>query len=266
MRSASRLPIALALTLALGFFFAAFIAAQVTAPGPGRRIHRRAVAATLDIDAALPQIEARLHAAAQESESPSVRVPGFPIPVDLPSQDALALSGNALKQRLLEDSSRTLYDDGMTAWTAGDPAAQSIERISTPGVVSRALGMVRDSWHTAFVGLAVVLGLVSLGLGALVFLSASSGYSRVLTAGGVLLAAALPSLAIALLVRLVVGTWGDSSDPYVGRLQDLEADVVWVAVRDYLAVVMLGLGLVAASGGWRRARGGRRAQYVDMTH
>lgn len=248
VRAASQWVIAFLLVLSLTAFFLALVGFQVTAEETGQRVHRRAVAVATDIDAVLPQIEVSLHRAAQEGAGDSVRVPDFPIPVDLPRAEARTLEGAALRDRLLAEAARRLYDDGMSAWAAGDPdARQDVERISSAGAVRTGLGLVTDSTHTAFLVATILLGLLSLAL-AVLLLAAVRWYFRLIALGAVTLAAALPSLAAAVGLRFAFRTGQPEADTFVTDLLALGIDTTWVAIRDYLTLTVLGLLITGTAG------------------
>ena len=257
------------LAAVLVFVFAAFLltltAAQLTAEGSGKRVLRRSVAVITDIDNTLPRIETDLHAAAANSDSPTVQVPDFPIAVTLSRDDAQTLSGPALRQRLLDEGADRLYDDGSSAWSSGDPdAARSVPRASAAGAVDRGLGTVRDTTHLAFLILAVFLGLVAAAMAVSLALALPRD-ARLVTLGGVALAASLPLLAAAVALRFAFRTAGPDSDPFVQGMLDIGADSMWIPVRNCFTAALLGAGVLASGLAviwWeaRRLGGGRVAE------
>ncbi len=238
---------AIMLTLALIAFFLLLTAAQVTSEGTGHRILRRGVAVTATIDAALPRIESDLHAAARETAADQVRVPGFPIPVDIPKDEAARLEGAELRTLLLDESARQLYDNGTSAWAAGDEEGeQHIEDVSTAGALHRGFGLIRDNWHTVFLVMAVFFGIVSLLLAGMLMLSLRSQLWFV-ALGAVTAAAAVPSLAAAVGVRFALRTAETEADPFEKDLIDLGVDTTWLFIRNYLILSVLGFAVLAVA-------------------
>ena len=183
----------IALTLAAFFFF--LTAFQVSSDGTAHRILRRGVAITTDIDAILPQVTTDLHAAAQTSDQDSVRVPNFPVPVEIPKEEAAHIEGEELRQRLLDKAADRIYDDGMSTWAQSDTASsQNIARFSTAGGLNRAFGLVTEKWNTVYLIATALFGFLSLVLAALLWLNLKS-YLRLLALGAATATAAVISLA-----------------------------------------------------------------------
>ncbi len=245
LRIASQWLLGAILAVLLTGLFLAITAVQLTSQDTGQRILRRAIADTTQIDAILPAIQTNLRAAAQDSTANQVRVPDFPIPVDLTRDDALRLRGDELRARLLDQAARRLYQDGTSAWSAADPDAdQDIEPISTAGALHRGLGLITEDNHDRILITASVLGFLSIVLAA-VLLSAVRSYARLIALGAVLLAAALPSLAGAVAIRFGLRTAEEEADPFVTGLLRLGVDSMWVPLRNYLAFSSLGFAVLA---------------------
>ena len=235
----------LALTLAAFFFF--LTAFQVSSDGTAHRILRRGVAITTDIDAILPQVTTDLHAAAQTSDQDSVRVPNFPVPVEIPKEEAARIEGEELRQRLLDKSADRIYDDGMSAWAQSDTASsQNIARFSTAGGLQRAFGLVTEKWNTVYLIAAALFGFLSLVLAALLCLNLKS-YLRLLALGAATATAAVISLAGAVAVRFALRTAETGADPFEKDLLDLGVDTVWLFIRNYLILSLLGFAVLAVA-------------------
>ena len=235
----------LALTLAAFFFF--LTAFQVSSDGTAHRILRRGVAITTDIDAILPQVTTDLHAAAQTSDQDSVRVPNFPVPVEIPKEEAARIEGEELRQRLLDKSADRIYDDGMSAWAQSDTASnQNIARFSTAGGLNRAFGLVTEKWNTVYLIATALFGFLSLVLAALLWLNLKS-YLRLLALGAATATAAVISLAGAVAVRFALRTAETGADPFEKDLLDLGVDTVWLFIRNYLILSLLGFAVLAVA-------------------
>ena len=248
----------LALTLAAFFFVAT--AFQVTSEGTAHRILRRGVATTTDIDAVLPRLETELHAAAQTGEGDTVRLPNFPLPVDIPRDQAQTLAGEQLRIVILDQSAERIYEDGMSVWAAGDAEGrQDIERVSTAGGLHRAFGLATQKWNTIFLVSAIFFGFVSAALIALLWVTLNS-YIRLLAFGAAIVTASVISLAAAVAVRFALRTAETEADPFEQQLTDLGVDTVWLFIRNYLILSMLGFAALGVSAFflWWQARTSER--------
>ena len=265
LRITSQWLLGVILAVVLIALFLAIVAVQLTSAGAGQRILRRAVAVTTEIDAILPNIETSLQQAATDSVAKEIRVPDFPIPVDLTRAEARQIKGDELRARILGEAARRLYQDGMSSWAAGDPEAdQDIEPISTAGALQRGLGLITTENHGRIVIAASVLGFLAVIL-TLALLSTVKSYVRLIALGATTLAAALPSLAAAIAVRFVLRTAEDEADPFVAGLLDLGVDAMWVPIRDYLALSALGFSVIAVGAfslWWQARRGTPQLQDV----
>ena len=240
LRAASQWTIGAALAVLLTLFFVAISAVQLSSEGSGQRLLRRSVAVSTDIDAVLPDIQTGLREAARQGSGETVRVPDFPIPLDLTRDEALSLEGPSLRERILSLASDRLYEDGMSAWSAGDQdARQSIETISVPGAFKRGLGLITAQNHDRMVIAAIVLGVLSAVCAALLVASVRS-WGRLVALSAVVIVAALPLLAAAVAVRYAFRTAQEEADPFVWGLLELGVEAIGVPIRNYLALTALG--------------------------
>ena len=240
IRAVSQWLVGAVLAVTLALLFLAINAVQLSSEGVGQRLLGRSVAVSTNIDAILPDLQAALREEAQEGDADPVRVPDFPIPVELSRDEALSLEGTALRERILEEAATRLYQDGMSAWAAGDPdAEQDIELISVTGALQRGLGLVTAKNHDLFVVAAAVLGFLSAVLG-VALLASGRSWGRLIALSTVTIAAALPSLATAVAVRFGFRTAQEEADPFVSGLLDLGVEAMWVPIRNYLALTVLG--------------------------
>jgi hypothetical protein len=248
-RSPSLWIVAAVLIFLLWAFFAALTATQLTSEEDGHKLLRRSTAELTDIDASLPKIEADVRVAAEsQPEGGTVRVPGYPIAIDLPREEALTLSREALRDRLLDESARAIYEDGMSVWTGADPeASQDIDRFSPAGAVYTGLSFVRDSVNTVFFVFAALIGLLVLALlvVSIVFLPRESW---LIVLGGVALIAALPSLATAVAIRFAFRTTDADGDPFVEEMLEIGADATLVPITNFFILTALGAGLLVLGG------------------
>ena len=254
--AASQWLIGASLAVMLTLLFLAVTAVQLSSQSLGERILRRSVAVSTNIDAILPDLQVALEAEAREGDMDPVRVPDFPIAVDIPRDEALSLEGMALRERILSEAGATLYRDGMSAWAgADDDGDQRIETISVAGALERGLGLIMDKNHDRMVIAAVVLGFLSAVLAAILVASVRS-WGRLIVLGAATILAALPLLAAAVGVRFAFRTAQEEADPFVYGLLELGVEAMWVPIRNYLALTALGFAvmLVALMFIWASSR------------
>jgi hypothetical protein len=245
LRVASQWLVAIALTISITAFFVAVAGVQVTSRDTGERIQRRAAAVLTDLDDIMPGIESGLPEAANDAQGDTVLIPDYPIPVLLTIEEATTLKGAELRQRILDESGTILYEQGMSTWADADPEGrQQIDDVSTTGALYRGLDLVRDTTNSYFVILAVVLGVISVILGAALLLTIRSGLVRLLVIGCVLLVASMPGLAAAVGVRFAMKTAQTDADTFVEDMLQIGIDTMWLPIRMYLALSMVGFATV----------------------
>lgn len=229
-----------ALVVTLALLLLAVNAVQLSSEGAGQRLLGRSVAVSTNIDAILPDLQAALREKAQQEEADSLRLPDFPIPVELSRDEAMSLEGTALRERILKEAAGRLYQDGIPAWAEGDPPGeQDIEPISVAGALRRGLGLITAENHDRFVVAAAVLGFLSAVLG-VALLAFVRSWGRLIALSAVTIVAALPSLAAAVAVRFGFRTAQEEADPFVSGLLDIGVEAMWVPIRNYLALTVLG--------------------------
>jgi hypothetical protein len=231
------------LAVLLGLSLVAFISmlslAQATSSSAGNRMLARTAATITDVDAALPGIESALRESASEPAQDPVTVPNYPIPVRIPRDEALTLTGAELRDRILATSGDALYNDGVSVWADGDPeASQQIGRGSTAGAVRLGVGFVGDTQHTVFLVLAGVAGVATLVLAA-ALTAQMTALRRLVALGGIVVASAGPALLVALVMGVVLPSFG--GDRFTDDVLDIVVDAQSVAVRNFLIVSLLGL-------------------------
>ena len=233
------------LAVCLMALFVVVNAYQLTEADTAQRILARAVATVTEIDALLPAIRADLTEALQTGDSPTVTVPLFPVPVELTREEATAISIAELRSRLLNTASERTYREGMSVFALSDPQAkQNIDPLSPEGGVKRGLGFLSDNNHSALRIAIWVFGGLSLVMGALVVLS-TKGLGRVTALGACVLGAAVPSLVAAVGIRWGFRSSAEDQDDYLLRqLLSLGNDAVWLPLRNYTILCLLGLGIV----------------------
>jgi len=103
---------------------------------------------------------------------------------------------------------------------------------------------VSEDNHRRILIAAGALGFVAFLL-ALLLVTAFHSYARLAALGAVVLTAALPSLAAAVAVRFAMRTAEEETNPFTSGLIAIGVDAIWVPLRDYLALSVLGAAIVA---------------------
>lgn len=249
------------LAVVLTALFFSINAMQLTSEGVGERLLARHVAVTTNIDEILPELEEGLHEEAQAGGEEPVRLPDFPIVVEFPRQEAASLEGPALRARILEEASDRLYREGTSAWAGADrTGTQDIELVSTAGAIDRGLGLISDETHTLSIIAAVVLAVLAAVLSLALLMSVRS-WGRFVAMSVVTTIAALPSLGGAVALRFVFRSAQEEADPWVHGLLELGVEAMWIPIRNYLTLTLLGLAAlfltlacIWASGRWPARR------------
>lgn len=233
------------LAVCLMALFLVVNAYQLTDADTAQRILARAVATVTEIDVLLPAIRADLAESLQTGDSATVTVPLFPVPVELTREEATAISTAELRSRLLNTAAERTYREGMSVFALSDPEAkQDIDPLSPEGGVKRGLGFLSDNNHSALRIAIWVFGGLSVVMGALVVLS-TKGLGRVTALGACVLGAAVPSLVVAVGVRWGFRSSAEDQDDYLlYQLLSLGNDAVWLPLRNYTILCLLGLGIV----------------------
>ncbi len=214
-----------------------FSSAQVTSPGPGQALLSRAIAALLDLDAALPYLVTSLHQQAQEASQPIVQVPDYPVPIEVDRDMALAMDQMQLRALLLDETARRVYDQGMGI--LAEDEGRSLDPFSAPGLIDRGLGLIREEVHLWLTVATIVVVIAWAGIA----WSATAGLkwpTRLLLWGGTMAAGALTLVLTALLARVAMKALQAGSDPLIRELWQVGLDASSLFLRNALATSALG--------------------------
>jgi hypothetical protein len=220
---------------------------QATAEGTAKHALRRAVTALVEIDVLIARDHESLRERAVSAEAgEELRLRDFPLDVSLTPGEVLDSTPPELRAILLDRSDDRLYDEG-TAALRTDGGAQP-SRFSAAGLVDRWLDLLRERNHQVTGVLTGIAAAVCLIL-ALALISTSRGFGRIAAVGAVTLAGALPTLALALLLRLNIRLASDGDTEYTQReLLEIGDALVWIPLRNGIAFAALGAALLLS--GW----------------
>lgn len=233
---------------------------QVTSEGAAKRTLRRATAVLIEIDPLVERHYDDLQTRAEAiGDDETLRLPDYPIAVDLSRGETLGATQDELRRLLLARSADRLYDDGTSALRVDSEEAGDIGAFSIAGLTDNGLGFLRQRNHTA-------LGVLTVALAALCALLAAAlaaccrGYGRLAAIGVVVLAAGLPVLLFGVVLRLYAQTGADGGSEYLQReFFIIGEELALVPIRTGIAFAALGLAL-AATGGLLAVWSDRRAR------
>ncbi len=221
----------LLLAVAVAAWLVAFGVAEATSEEVAVPAQARGLATLTEVDALLALHTESLQAQVEAGDERLVP-PGFPVrEAGVPRETAVDASGavdlEALRNALLEDSARRLYDFGSDALRDQEAAAEdgAVTDNARHGGVTLLLDGLTASRYESATGWLLPLGGVVLVLAAVVAVLAR-GFDRFVALGTALLLAGLGLAAGALLARLVLGFFGGGPedallDAYYGIASDL---------------------------------------------
>lgn len=245
--------------LTIGFFIAAFLFIIalcgwiISSRDTGTAYLRSALASVTEIDRlvldGLP--EARQLAEAEPDQT--VRLPGYPIAVDLEASFVLEATPDEIRKAALEASAERVYEDGADAFLAEGATAPGAGTLSATGVVRRALTIVGDDDHSRLTIAVVLLGLATMGLAAGLFMVADDPVSAAIAVCATTAAAGVLAIVALLLVRGLIELLLDTQDELVTvQLLTLARSVSSVALRTAF-VIVIAAGVAAAAAAFARS-------------
>lgn len=259
-RRAAKSFAALALFVAMLSLMTSLQLFQLTSEGAAKRTLRRATAVLTEIDPLIERHYDDLQTRAEAiGDDETLRLPDYPIAVDLARGEALGATQGELRTLLLDRSADRLYDDGTRALRADSEEAGDIGAFSIAGLTDDGLGFLRERNHTALGVLTIVLAAICALLAA-ALAACCRGYGRLAAVGVVVVAAALPVLVFGIVLRLYTQTGADGGSEYLQReFFSIGEELALVPIRTGAAFAVLGLTL-AATGGLLPVWSDRRAR------
>ena len=137
-------------------------------------------------------------------------------------------------------------------------------RFSGAGISDRAIGLLRSRNHDILGVLTFALAAAALALSVMLAL-VCRGFGRIGSVGVVVLAAAIPLAMAGIGARFYMRIASGEGTEYIQReFLEIGQAVAWIAIRDGLAFLVLGVVFVAlglAGSMWDRGRGGALIRY-----
>ncbi len=213
---------------------------QVTAPAPAGRILRAVLPPLTDLDQTLAaNRDAIREIGAGQPEGGTVVVPGLPIRVEIPREQALNAEPAALRAAALTSMSETLYRQGATAFRAPDAAAPEPSILSSQWALRGTLNILTAERHATYTNARLIAGIVTLLLAGLTIVL-QEGPARLLGPGASVLAGALVAAFAAL------GAWVLAFLFFGG--EDVVDDIARRVARDAAVTVALVAAIFAVLG------------------
>ena len=199
----------------------------------------RSLVPITEIDALLSAEYAALIADAQRRPGDLLTTPHYPLPVTLPADELVLLSSTDLRARLLHDSARLVYDDGMGVFRR-ETGGQGGGFFSARGVIRWTLGRLTADTHE-IMWLLFAAALIFAIPALIVVVALSHAVDRLRNLGiAVLLGGLLTTIAL-ISARFALRTTADgAADPLNAVLLEIGADVLSIPLRNAVIVSVLG--------------------------
>ncbi|MGE5596707.1 MAG: hypothetical protein ACM3S1_11820 [Hyphomicrobiales bacterium] len=209
---------------------------QATDEARARNVLEAGIATLTDIDQLIADDRDDLEQLAEATDGRTVAIPGYPLDVQLTTDEVANLSDAELRDVILARSSQLVYDRGVDAFDR--TGNQSLSTFSAQGMLERLVGQVSSTTHERAGLASVVLAIIAAVLGLFLVLR-SEGFRKVRNPGIAILVGGGAVFLLALFVRFMGNRVG-GSDPFVDRLRDIAETLIEVPMRNGLIVALFG--------------------------
>ena len=263
-RSLGKYSIGFACFVVMSAMLASLVLFQLTSEGTAKTTLQRSVGALTEIDPLIDRGYDDLQLRAQSANAgDNLFLRDFPIAIALTPAEVRGASKERLHELLLGRSADVLYEQGSSPLrgTAGTGRAG---RFSGAGISDRAIGLLRSRNHDILGVLTFALAAAALVLSVMLAL-VCRGFGRIGSVGAVVLAAAIPLAMAGIGARFYMRIASGEGTEYIQReFLEIGRAVAWIAIRDGLAFLVLGISFVALGllgSIWTRGRGGTLIRY-----
>jgi hypothetical protein len=259
MREVGKWSVAFVLFWALSAMLVSLQLFQLTAEGTSKQTLRRSVAALTEID---PLLDRHYDALQQQAQSAApgdtLALPDFPVPVVMTREEVVGASRDDIRDLLLDRSADIMYDRGTDPLRSSAAGGDDAGFFSIAGLTDHGLVFLRDSNHDILgvltFSLAAVCGVLAVALVAL-----CRGFGRLVSVGGVVVAAAIPVVLGGIGARFYMRIVSDNGNDYMQHeFLEIGQALAWIPIRDGIAFLVLGLAFLAvgvACARWADTRG-----------
>jgi hypothetical protein len=207
-----------------------------------------AVARFAEVDRLMAQGFDGMRETARTDPESTVRLPGFPVEVEIPGSLVAERSENDVRAALLSSSGKLIYDEGDAAFVADGSQVSDGDNLSAGRILRRVLLLVNEDTHLLFAVASVVLGLAA-GLAAANIWRRRDEPVALVIIGMAVVASAVTAMVIALIVRLISRLVADVQTEYLAvELLMLVGDTSTLVLRT--GSVFLVAGALIALAGW----------------
>lgn len=229
----------MALAVFGGLWLVLFSASEATSEA----VARPALESLVDTMTGLPGL-LELHQNEISAATGDAEVPGYPLPVTLPS-DEVGEGPEQWREVILEQSGALLYAEGPDAFADGEEA-EGGGTFSTSGGTRLLMSNLTEARHDSITflvwpfGIAAVVALIAI-------VAVGSSFLRFGALGLATAAAGLPAVLIGGLAWGIVAFVGSDGSALAEQGHEIASDLVWLPLRNGLTFVVVGLGVAVAA-------------------
>jgi len=229
----------MALAVFGGLWLVLFSASEATSEA----VARPALESLVDTMTGLPGL-LELHQNEITAATGDAEVPGYPLPVTIPS-DAVAGGPDEWRDVILEQSSALLYAEGPDALAGGEDAEGS-GTFSTSGGTRLLMSNLTESRHDSIAFLLWPLGIAA-AVALIAIVAVGSGFVRFGALGLATAAAGIPAVLMGGLAWGIVAFVGSDGSALAEQGHAIASDLAWLPLRNGLTFVVVGLGVAVAA-------------------
>jgi len=234
----------LAAALMVGGVIFVWSALHATERAQAEPILARSLVPITEIDALLSAESDTLIAEAQRRPGELLTTPHYPLPVTLPADELALLSPTALRARLLSDSARLVYDDGVGVFRREAGSADG-GFFSARGVIRWTLGRLTADTHD-ILWLLFAATLIFAIPALIIAIALSHSRDRLRNLGLAVLLGGLLTTIATISARFALRTTAEgAADPLNMVLLHIGADVLSIPLRNAVIVSVLGAAILA---------------------
>lgn len=215
---------------------------RATSPGSARQVLVPLLEDATSIEETVRDNYRDLRARARRFTGGSVAIPDIGVSVSLKADDVETMSPDELAHAVISEAERQVYQEGDASEIPTEPARGAGEE-RAKAVCLTLIGALNSGSHSTLLWVLLACGLLALAFGAL-FLVFCNGWGRLVGAGTVMVAAALPtSLALRMADEFI---WKPGSSGYRGAMSAALRELGSVGVIFFDLALALGALLLLA--------------------
>jgi hypothetical protein len=229
----------MALAVLGGLWLVLFSASEATSEAVARPALESLVDTMTGLTGLLELHQNEISAATGDAE-----VPGYPLPVTIPS-DEVGEGPEQWREVILEQSSALLYAEGPDALADG-AEAEGGGTFSTSGGTRLLMSNLSESRHDSITSLVWPLGIAAV-VALIAIVAVGSSFLRFGALGLATAAAGIPAVLVGALAWGVVAFVGSDGSALAEQGHAIASDLAWLPLRNGLTFVVVGLGVAIAA-------------------